>query len=175
MPDDRKVLLGLGSNEAGPWGEPAEAIERALAELDTQGVTIERVSRLFAAEPMGPMPQAVYANAAAAGLTALDPDALFALLKRLEASAGRRPGPRWGPRPLDIDILDYDGTVLGWDAPHDPMQPAHLVLPHPELHKRAFVLEPLAEIAPKWRHPVLDLTARQMLAKLGLALAPKSL
>ena len=166
MVDDRKVLLAFGANQAGAWGEPAEAIERALAELDRRGVTIVRVSRLITTEPMGQPGQARFANAAASGETALSPEALLAVLKELEHAAGRRPGPRWGPRPLDIDILDYEGVVLGWETPHDPEHPAHLVLPHPELHRRGFVLEPMAEIAPKWRHPVLRETATDLLAQL---------
>ena len=166
MVDDRKVLLAFGANQAGAWGEPAEAIERAMAELDRRGVTIVRVSRLITTEPMGQPGQARFANAAASGETALSPEALLAVLKELEHAAGRRPGPRWGPRPLDIDILDYEGVVLGWETPHDPEHPAHLVLPHPELHRRGFVLEPMAEIAPKWRHPVLRETATDLLAQL---------
>ncbi len=166
MVDDRKVLLAFGANQAGPWGEPAEAIERALAELDGRGVVVTLVSRLIVTKPMGPPGQAHYANAVAACQTLLAPGALLVLLKLLEFEAGRRPGPRWGPRPLDIDILDYDGMVLGWEAPHDPEHPAHLVLPHPELHKRTFVLEPLVEIAPKWRHPVVGDRAMDLLVKL---------
>ncbi len=166
MVDDRKLLLAFGSNLNGPWGEPAEAIERALAELDRRGVLIVRVSRLIVTEPMGQPGQARYANAVAAGETALAPEALLALLKQLEHAAGRRPGPRWGPRPLDIDILDYEDVVQGWETPHDPAHPANLVLPHPELHKRDFVLEPLADVAPGWRHPVLEETAADLLSKL---------
>jgi 2-amino-4-hydroxy-6-hydroxymethyldihydropteridine diphosphokinase len=161
-----KVLLGLGSNLAGGWGAPELALTRALRELQERGVHLTAVSRLASTQPVGPLPQPSYVNAAASGETVMDPGVLLALLKSLEHDAGRRPGPRWGPRPLDIDILDFDGIVLGWDAPHDPMQPAHLVLPHPELHKRSFVLEPLAEIAPTWRHPVLGKDARQLLAGL---------
>jgi len=166
MVDDRKVLLGLGSNEAGPWGEPAEAIERALAELDGRGVIVTRVSRLIVTEPIGQPGQPRYANAVAAGETRLAPEALLTLLKELEHAAGRRPGPRWGARPLDIDLLDFARMVQGWDTAHDPEHPAHLVLPHPELHKRRFVLEPLVEIAPAWRHPVLGMTAAELLAQL---------
>lgn len=167
MTNTRNVLLAFGSNAAGAWGEPAGAIAHAFGELHRQGVTLDRISAIIMTEPMGPLPQAAYANAAAAGRTALPPQALMALLKRLEAAAGRQPGPRWGPRPLDIDILDYDGIILGWDAAHDPMQPAPLVLPHPELHKRSFVLEPLREIAPDWRHPVLGQDISHMLAALS--------
>lgn len=162
-----KVLLGLGSNEAGSWDEPVAALTRALRELEANGVRLSAVSRFEVTRPVGPIPQPSYVNAAAAGRTEMDANGLLVLLKRLEHEAGRRPGPRWGPRPLDIDILDFDGVVLGWDAAHDPMRPAHLVLPHPELHKRAFVLEPLAGIAPAWLHPVLGKNARQMLADLA--------
>ncbi len=175
MVDDRKVLLAFGANQAGPWGEPAEAIERALAELDTRGVVVTRVSQLIVTEPMGPAPQAAYANATASATTRLEPEALLALLKALEAEAGRRPGPRWGPRPLDIDILDYQGVVQGWDTPHDPLHPAHLVLPHPELHKRDFVLKPLLEIEPDWRHPALQASPGELLDQLVLANATKTL
>ena len=162
MADTSKVLLAFGSNEASTWGEPAATLERAFAELGARGVMVSRVSRLTATRPLGPAPQPDYVNGAAVAQTALEPEALLALLKRLEWEAGRRPGPRWGPRPLDIDILDFSGLVLGWDRPHDPLHPDSLVLPHPELHKRTFVLEPLAEIAPEWRHPVLGKTAREL-------------
>lgn len=160
------LLLALGSNLAGPWGSPAETLAAALARLPAAGVAIERVSRLHETAPMGPVPQDRYANAAAAGRTALAPLALLAALKALEGEAGRRPGPRWGPRQLDLDILDIDGQVLGWERPHDPLHPAELVLPHPELHRRRFVLAPLCEVAPDWRHPVLGQTARELLATL---------
>jgi 2-amino-4-hydroxy-6-hydroxymethyldihydropteridine diphosphokinase len=173
MVDDKKVLLAFGANLAGAWGEPAEAITRALTELPVRGVAIERVSAMILTEPMGQPGQARYANAVAAGETALTPEALLGLLKELEHAAGRRPGPRWGPRALDIDILDYDGRVLGWDRPHDPKHPAHLVLPHPELHKRDFVLVPLSEIASTWRHPVSGETPGALLH--ALANAPETL
>ena len=166
MVQDTKVLLAFGSNEAGVWGDPIAAIQRAFDELGRAGVWLPRTSRLAVSRPLGAVSQPDYINAVAVGKTTLDPEALLALAKRLEQEAGRLPGPRWGPRPLDIDILDFAGLALGWAGPHDPTRPAHLVLPHPELHKRAFVLEPLIEVAPGWRHPVLGMTAEQMLAAL---------
>jgi 2-amino-4-hydroxy-6-hydroxymethyldihydropteridine diphosphokinase len=167
MRRDKKVLLAFGSNMAGAWGSPDQAIQKAFRYLADAGIALERISSLFATEPMGPRPQATYANAAALGATALSAIDTLHALQALEHAAGRRPGPRWGPRPLDIDILDYEGTILGWDHPHDPMSPAELVLPHPELHKRRFVLEPLLDIAPEWRHPVFGSTPAEMLARLG--------
>jgi 2-amino-4-hydroxy-6-hydroxymethyldihydropteridine diphosphokinase len=89
---------------------------------------------------------------------------ILRLLKRLERRAGRRLGRTWGPRPLDIDILDYGGRRLGWPC---RKRRGGLVIPHPEAHRRAFVLAPLAEIEPQWRHPVLGVTARVLLARLG--------
>lgn len=151
---------------AGTWGGPSQTIERALLELAARGIAGLRASPIVATPPMGPMPQAVYANAAAIGATRLSPYDVLVLAKFLEADAGRLGGPRWGPRPLDIDILDYEGVIMGWEHPHDPMRPAQLVLPHPEMHKRRFVLEPLQVVAPDWRHPVLGLSIDDMLAKL---------
>lgn len=162
-----RLLLAFGSNEAGLWGDPQVAVRRAFDELGGHGVALRSVSQLAITKPIGPEGQPDYVNAVATGQTALDADSLLRLLKRLERSAGRSPGERWGPRPLDIDILDFGGAVAGWDQPHDPLHPAHLVLPHPELANRRFVLEPLAALAPEWRHPVLGLTPRQMLAALG--------
>jgi 2-amino-4-hydroxy-6-hydroxymethyldihydropteridine diphosphokinase len=92
---------------------------------------------------------------------------MLRLLKRIERRAGRRLGRRWGPRPLDIDILDYRGTRIGW--PPRRREPGRLILPHPEMHRRVFVLVPLLEIAPHWRHPILGLGARALLSHLAPA------
>jgi 2-amino-4-hydroxy-6-hydroxymethyldihydropteridine diphosphokinase len=90
---------------------------------------------------------------------------LLRCLKRLERSAGRRRGRRNGPRPLDLDILDFGGLILNWRSTNIAHRPT-IALPHPELHRRLFVLVPLAEVAPFWRHPVLDATARRLAVRL---------
>lgn len=159
-------IVALGGNLASPWGEPAQTLQRAARELQAAGVDILAMSRVHVTQPLGPAPQPVYANAVAVTETDLEPLQLLALAKQLEVAAGRRPGPRWGPRTLDIDIIDAAGRIEGWDRPHDSQHPAVLVLPHPEMHKRAFVLEPLCEVMPSWRHPVLGRTAAELLADL---------
>ena len=129
------MWLGLGAN----LGEPAEALRWAIRRLGDEGVAVEAVSGLYASAPQGVEDQPEFTNAACRVRTDLDPPAVLALAKELEAEAGRVDGPRWGPRPLDIDILAWDGGT--WDEPD-------LVIPHPRLHERRFALQPLVEVDP---------------------------
>ena len=122
-------------------------------------------SDFFRTKPVGGGRQPDYLNAVVLTQAKLAPAALLRLTKGLERQAGRRPGRRLGPRPLDIDILDYGGRRQGW--PGRARGRARLVLPHPEAHRRAFVLVPLAQVAPRWRHPVLGASARTLLGRLG--------
>ena len=157
------VLLALGANLAGPWGSPKEALQRAAAELArTQSFTLLRASHVYATAPVGPGRQAPYLNAVIALRAYIAPDALLRLVKSIERRAGRRLGTRWGPRRLDIDIRDYGGRLIGRAAAQ--RRQGSLVLPHPLLHRRAFVLVPLLEVAPHWRHPASGETARALLA-----------
>jgi len=97
--------------------------------------------------------------------TSLPAPALLRLLKQIEARAGRRGGRPWGPRTLDLDIIDYKGMALNWSGSCKTMPRARvrpLVLPHPQLELRPFVLRPLLDIAPNWRHPVLKLSAEAL-------------
>lgn len=129
--------IGLGSNLDGP----ADHIRRALEELDDLRDTRRvHASALYRSAPIGPADQPDYCNAAAAVQTRLSPRALLCDLQALEQAHGRRRNRRWGARTLDLDLLLYEGRIL-----REP----ELTLPHPHLHERAFVLVPLAEIAPE--------------------------
>jgi 2-amino-4-hydroxy-6-hydroxymethyldihydropteridine diphosphokinase len=132
-----KVLLGLGGN----LGDPVAAIETALDRLDRSGVRITARSAFYRTSPWGPVAQPDFVNACAVAETTLEPHALLALAQAIQRELGRQPGPRWGPRPIDIDTLDYEGVQVD-----DP----DLEIPHPGLTERAFVLLPLLDIAPDW-------------------------
>ena len=149
------VYIGLGAN----LGDRRAAIDAALARLDEHpAIRVRAVSALIETEPVGgPAGQPDYLNGAAAVETDLEPAALLAELKRIEHDLGRREGPRWGPREIDLDILLYDDLVL--DSPD-------LTIPHPRLRERRFVLEPLAEIAPDATDPATGLTVRELVARL---------
>jgi 2-amino-4-hydroxy-6-hydroxymethyldihydropteridine diphosphokinase len=144
-------LVALGSNRRSRWGSPAETV-RAAAEV----IGAERLSRVRSTPALGPAGRS-FANAAAIVPSALEPPALLTRLKQVEAAFGRRPGRRWGPRVLDLDILLWSGGR--WHS-------AGLIVPHPAFRGRSFVLEPLADLAPRWRDPVTGLAVRQLLARL---------
>jgi 2-amino-4-hydroxy-6-hydroxymethyldihydropteridine diphosphokinase len=158
------LLLALGGNRRGCWGGPAKSMEHARRDLEAAGLRIVRASSLYLTEPVGGARQPAYLNAVVMASGALAPGSLLRLLKRIERRAGRRLGPLNGPRPLDIDILDYGGRRIGW--PPLRRERGRLILPHPLLHLRTFVLAPLEEIAPNWRHPVFGKRPKAMLAQL---------
>lgn len=160
-----RVLLGLGANCPGPWGTPKETFARAFAELARRAVRIEAVSPLYETAALGSTRQPPYLNAVAVVETELPPEALLRVLKQIEAEAGRRGGRPWGARTLDIDILDYKGLILNWGRrqkgqPRQGYRP--LVLPHTGIAERPFVLRPLLDVAPDWRHPVTKQSARAL-------------
>jgi len=155
------ILVTLGSNRSGPWGSPSETLGRALIELDRNEVKLESASRLIVSSPFGKQDQPSFVNAVAVISTQLTPQALMEKLHEIERSAGRRRNVRWGPRTLDLDLLDYNGVIQD--------EPGSLTLPHPGIAGRIFVLKPLAELAPSWIHPVLGETAAALLAKLDQA------
>jgi 2-amino-4-hydroxy-6-hydroxymethyldihydropteridine diphosphokinase len=134
MAEERRCLLGLGSN----LGNRLANLQDALRRLEPD-VRITAVSALYESEAVGPAGQPPYLNTVASGVTTLEPHPLLRRIKHIEWGLGRRPSPRWGPRPVDIDILFIDGITL--DAPD-------LTIPHIGVEERPFVLVPLAEIEP---------------------------
>jgi 2-amino-4-hydroxy-6-hydroxymethyldihydropteridine diphosphokinase len=152
------ILVAIGSNRRhGRHGAPEGVVRAAIAGLPC----VLAVSPIIATAPLGPGKRR-YANA----VVALDwpgtLPALLAHLKALERGFGRRRGRRWGDRVLDLDIIAAGSMVLATRP---------LTVPHPQMARRLFVLDPLVQVAPRWRHPVLGLTARQLRAR---ALRPKA-
>lgn len=161
------AIVCIGANLAGVWGEPDCTLRQVVTRLSTYGITVVRSSSLYVTSPIGGGRQPPFLNAVLILRTSHAPAGLIRLFKALERSAGRRKGRRDGPRPLDIDLIDYGGRVLAQPRRllAQPRRPAarparpFLVLPHPQMHLRRFVLEPLAEIAPRWQHPLLHASA----------------
>jgi 2-amino-4-hydroxy-6-hydroxymethyldihydropteridine diphosphokinase len=150
------ALIALGAN----LGEPHRALSAARRRIASLG-EIRAASALYRTAPVGGPPgQPDYLNAALMLLTEREPADLLAEMLRIEREAGRERRERWGPRVLDLDLLAYGSGVS--DLPG-------LTLPHPRLMERAFVLAPLADIAPEWRHPVTGLTVRDALARIDLS------
>jgi 2-amino-4-hydroxy-6-hydroxymethyldihydropteridine diphosphokinase len=162
------LLLGLGANQAGTWGAPDQTLARARQELACAGVRVLASSHLYDTLPLGPGRQSPYLNAVLLCAAHMGPAALLRLVKRLERRAGRRLSVRWGPRSLDIDILDFGGRRLGWSRGRlERLVPGRLILPHPQMDRRAFVLIPLLEVDPQWQHPTLSAAGRTLLARLA--------
>ena len=159
------AAIGAGSNVASSEGPPESTLAAALSLLCRESARICAVSRFFRTEAWPPGSGPGFVNAAALLRTTLPPRDLLALLHEVEARFGRRRDTRWGPRTLDLDLLFHGDRILPdpamqahWrDLPPDRQQvaaPEDLILPHPRLQDRPFVLIPLAEIAPGWRDPV---------------------
>ncbi len=149
-----KAYLSVGSN----MGDRKKYLEDGIEALKAHPLMKHvKVSELIETAPYGGVEQADFLNAAIGLETLLDPEALLEVLHEIENAAGRKRTLRWGPRTLDLDILFFDKLVYESDT---------LVIPHPDLHNREFVLKPLSNIAPNYRHPLLGMTVNQELAEL---------
>jgi len=165
LPGRGKVVVALGANSLGPWGTPRQTIAQALGEIERANIEVVAVSPLYQTAALGSARQPAYVNAVAVLRTTLSPEALLRALKAIERRAGRRGGRPWGPRTLDIDIIDYAGLVRHWRNGRGAFaRPGArpLVLPHPLAHERPFVLKPLLDVAPFWRHQALKQSVRSL-------------
>jgi 2-amino-4-hydroxy-6-hydroxymethyldihydropteridine diphosphokinase len=147
-----KVWLGLGAN----LGDREAALQTALKLLarDCRDV---RVSPVYETPPWGDTNQEPFLNLVACGQTSLSPVALLRRCQEIEHALGRQRGSRWGPREIDVDLLAYGDIAL---------KTPELEIPHPQLHRRGFVLVPFVDVDPCWRHPLLDKTALELLQEL---------
>lgn len=149
---EHEVFIALGSN----LGSRLENL-RAAREYLQEVLEIRQISSVYETEPWGYEEQPRFLNQVVQGSTRISPTALLAALKAIEARMGREKTFRYGPRLIDLDLLSYDNLI--W-------QSQELTIPHPELHKRSFVLVPLEEIAPQWEHPVDHKTVAEMAAEI---------
>ncbi|MBF0565165.1 MAG: 2-amino-4-hydroxy-6-hydroxymethyldihydropteridine diphosphokinase [Nitrospirae bacterium] len=157
-----KVFISIGSN----LGDRTANCERSLELLArTAGITLINRSRTYETTPWGVAGQPDFINACAQLETSLSPGELLAVARGIEAEMGRVETYRWGPRSIDVDVLLYGDAVVDEEA---------LSIPHPRMHERLFVLEPLCEIAPMAIHPILKKSVRQLLYGLSGEL-PKEL
>ena len=148
------VYIGFGSN----IGDRLKHIQNAIHALSkTEGISVKKISSVYKTDPVGYETQGEFLNGVAAIQTSLSPLSLLHTLKHIETAIGRQHRIRWGPREIDLDLLIYGELRL---------QTEQLVVPHPEMHLRRFVLTPLAEIAPNLMHPVFQETIQTLLERL---------
>lgn len=157
------ILVAFGANLPSPAGEPRETIKAAMDRLAILGVEVIKRSRFYRTSPVPPSGQPDFVNMVAEVRSDLSAEALLQVLHKIEKEFGRTRKDRWEARSLDLDLLAFHETV----TPKSEVKSCtSLMLPHPRLHERRFVLEPLAEIAPGWVHPLLLQTSVDLLAAL---------
>ena len=170
-------LIALGSNQNSTYGDPEKTVSCTMDVLEEAGLLIRGRSKVFRTPAFPYGSGSDYANAAIEVEFDGSADSLLSLLHDVEERIGRVRGTRWGPRVIDLDLLAFGQQVLPsekvlwtWiDLPSELQTqavPRELILPHPRLQNRAFVLIPLEEVAPDWRHPVLGKTVRELRADL---------
>tara|TARA_A100001011_G_C14269437_1_gene826300 strand:- start:85 stop:648 length:564 start_codon:yes stop_codon:yes gene_type:complete len=173
-------LISYGSNLDGPFGSPRETIDRALDEIKTDNLILVKKSRDYSSAAFPDKTKPRYVNGCIEIRVKMKPQQLLCHLKFIERKMGRIHSKRWDSRICDLDLLSFDDIVYPNEAEFnywrklDPEQqssqkPEKLLLPHPRIQDRAFVLKPLLEIAPRWIHPVLKMSVREMLQDLPTA------
>ncbi len=159
------ILIALGSNIDFCGQSPQTIVLNAIKTIE-KNATILKVSRLYRSTAWPNPSDPAFINAAALLKTELKPAALLEMLHRVEEQFGRVRKNRNAPRTLDLDLLAYGNIICGRGGDIDNSLFRPLCLPHPEIENRDFVLRPLCDIAPDWRHPLSGLTVAEMLDKL---------
>ncbi len=148
-----RTFIGLGTNV----GDREKHLKRTIQFLrEMQGFRLKRISRFYETEPVGVRDQRPFLNGVVEGESSLTPEALLTALKTIEHEVGRTPRERWGPREIDLDLLFYGDLVV---------EEPSLILPHPRLHERIFVLLPLSELCETLFHPKLKKSIKELLAE----------
>jgi 2-amino-4-hydroxy-6-hydroxymethyldihydropteridine diphosphokinase len=150
------ILIALGANLPSHAGTPAATLRAALGTLPQRNVVVETVSAFYRSTAWPNAGDPEFVNAVASVVADLPPPELLTVLKQAERAFGRQSAERNAPRPLDLDILDYQGLV----------ETGNPTLPHPRMHERGFVLIPLRDVAPGWRHPVSRLSVDALIESL---------
>jgi 2-amino-4-hydroxy-6-hydroxymethyldihydropteridine diphosphokinase len=171
----KSALLALGGNLDHENVRPIDTLRAAIADIEFSGFKITNTSRFYQtpAFPIGSGPDYINAAIAVEAADLMMPNEFFSPLAKIELAHGRLRQTRWGGRSLDIDILAFDELIMPdiqtfshWAALSPQLQlqrtPDQLIVPHPRMHQRAFVLAPLLDIAPDWHHPVFALSVRDM-------------
>jgi 2-amino-4-hydroxy-6-hydroxymethyldihydropteridine diphosphokinase len=179
-PTGQKTLIALGSNEDSVWGDATKTVQKAMQRVSELATSAPSCSILYNTPAFPARSGPAFVNAVMALDTDLAPQDVLAALHRIEAAAGRTRTTRWGQRTLDLDLIAMGDQVLPdlatferWRnlplAAQTEQTPQTLILPHPRLQDRGFVLVPLVDVAPDWVHPVLDRTARELCMALPAA------
>ena len=167
---NRAAIVAMGANLAGVWGTPRQTLIRALAEFERCGVTVLAVGGLYRSRAIGVRAQPEYLNTVCLVQPNVSGAFLLRLCKLIERRSGRRSGPSWSARPLDLDIIAFGPATHRRRPPIRSGGPgargAGVILPHPEVARRGFVLLPLQDIQPHWVHPLLGRTVQQLIADL---------
>lgn len=163
------ILIAMGANLEGPLGPPLATIRAALALLPSHGVEVKKISSFYRTEPVPASDQPWYVNGVAVVETGLTPSGLLSALFAIEKKCGRdreQEKEKNAARVLDLDVLDYEGRIL---------DEGDVIVPHPRLAARAFVLFPLRDVAPDWRHPLNGLSVSQLLSGLTGIASPEKI